>query len=187
MAPGIGGTNGGDDCTAKRHALTLRLVAEARAGVRVGAVAGGIDKHGMCIDKPAEALDVLDLHTLVGLQRHVAAGFQHPAARGFELVPVEFRLAWRDAQVLVMQAVANTVGRGAPGLGRDATAPQAFAAGERRIVYQRHLHTVTGEIPGAVFAAGAATDHHHVVVPVAFGNSRAGRAHPALGLFHKFL
>ena len=130
-----------------------------------------------------EALDEFDAHALVGLGGHLAAGGEDLAAGLLKLVPVQLRaVGATHPQVRVVGAVADAVGGGAPGLGGDAAAPQALAAGQGGVVDHRHLDPVLGQLTGAVLAAGSATDDHHVVVPVPLGDGRADGAHPGLGV-----
>ena len=63
-----------------------------------------------------------------------------------------------DAFFRVVGAVAHEVGSVTPGLGRNAAAPQAFAAGQRGVVDHRHLDAMLDQVACAVFAAGTAAD-----------------------------
>jgi hypothetical protein len=74
------------------------------------------------------------------------------------------------ALVRVLGPVAHEVGGVAPGLGRDAAAPEAFAAGQGGVVDHGHLDAVVGQVAGAVLAAGAAADDGDLDVPVAGGD-----------------
>src|SRR3569832_709709 len=134
-----GGGAGGDDRRAKADGVGLALDRGDLQRVGVGEI--------------AVTFAHVDLHALVGLQRHVTAAALHPAAVLLDLGPVERRrIGAVDAHFGVVRAVADAVGGSAPGLGRDAAAPLAFAAGEGSVVDNLALYAVIGVVARAVFA-----------------------------------
>src|SRR3569833_2828601 len=179
---------GGDDRAAEGDVFAFAAVAGRGARVAFGLIVRRVDEDAVIGLERGVALDDFDLDASVGLERHLDACLEHLAESLFEFGPVEARVGGvLDAEVIFVFAVADAVGRRAPCLRRYAAAPQTFAAGQRRVVDHRDFQTVLGEIARAVFAAGSAADHDHVVIPIALGNRGAHWAYPLFRLLDLLL
>ena len=132
------------------------------------------DLQCMRVDERGKAVASFDLDALVGLCGEFAACLQNAFAVRFQRRPIQAgRLRTDHALVRVVGAVADHVGGVPPGLGRNAAAPEAFAAGQGRVVDHDHLDAMIGEIARAILAAGAAADDRDLGIPIT-GGDRAG-------------
>ncbi len=163
----------GNHGTAKTDLLCLTAIPRRRPLERIINIGGAIHRYLVIRDEGGKTLDHLDPHTGIGLQRHLTTGLQHLPTSLFQQRPIETGpVRPCDPQMDIMRTITDAICRGAPCLGRDATAPQAFPTGERRIIDHGHPDTLAGKITGAVLAAGTTTNHHDIVIPVTFGNCR---------------